>query len=705
MKKITKPFLIIFASLSLIACSFSNGGSMESISYFDSENIESFESEETIESIESEQPSEESSEVEPSEDVPSEEPSEEEPSEESIESSETPIESEEPTESESSSSEESSETEEDEDKIEWIGNDPYPYYSTPSTRFAMSLEAGWNLGNSLDSHSDTVDEAQSYIDLNETLQAGISELDLELCYGNPKISYGLLRTVKQSGYTTIRIPVSWHQHVVKNNNFKISDTWMYRVKEVVDQALGLGFKVILNTHHDIDPSFIYPDYAHIDNSIRFIQSIWTQISKVFGGYNTNLIYEGFNEPRLSKNNDSFNTELNTEEVRNCIDRYNQVFVDTIRASSLKTEQKRFLIVKAYADSPYVITYAHAPTFSLPNDPSNRLIVSVHIYSPTELAFKGTGGFDASNDEDTSHIKWILDGLYQQFVLNGVGVIVGEWGTVATSSNLNVRIEHANFFMEQTYLRHIPSVYWDNGNLEGEAFALFNRTTETVVYREINEAINSHWTIPGKTFDINYYGNNKLIYTETVKEGKNAIGPSLPWGYGFDNMYLDINYTNLFNINSSITSNLNVYLKNYSVRPTSTCDADNDWGPIEDKYFYISNGEWHCTAPGKGKTNNYETQINFDLPTLFTSTSYRISFAYQISGPNAISLVYNDDTAKTVGNVISMNDDSAWHYVDIDFNSNDVTNGETRFTFSLSSIPSSCYSMNFGIKDLTIKTIA
>ena len=141
----------------------------------------------------------------------------------------------------------------DEDYVEWIGNVDYPYYSTASTRFAQSLECGWNLGNSLDAHHDSVNVEESYIDLAGTISKNIPEMDTEICYGNPRITSTLLRKVREAGYTSIRIPVSWHQHVTINNNFKISESWINRVKTVVDQALGLGFKVILNTHHDIDP--------------------------------------------------------------------------------------------------------------------------------------------------------------------------------------------------------------------------------------------------------------------------------------------------------------------------------------------------------------------------------------------------------------------------------------------------------------------
>ncbi|MCR4562563.1 MAG: glycoside hydrolase family 5 protein [Bacilli bacterium] len=599
-----------------------------------------------------------------------------------------------------SSSTESS-TSEDEERIEWIGTDAYPYYSTPSTRFAMSIQTGWNLGNTLDAHSDSCNESENYIDLQGTTELGINEMDLETCYGNPKTTSALLKKVKQAGYTTIRIPVSWHQHVTKWNNFQISSQWMSRVKAIVDQSLGYGFKVILNTHHDIDPSFIYPDYAHLDNSLRFVESIWSQISTVFGDYGTDLVYEGCNEPRLTKHADSFNTELNNEEVRNCIHQINQKFVDVIRSSNKANEQKRYLIIKGYADSPYVLTYSHASTFSLPNDPRNRLLISVHIYSPTEFAFHGTGGFDPDNLEYTSHIKWILDGLYQEFVMKGIGVVLGEWGSVATASNLNERVAHANYFVSETKNRHIASIYWDNGAMQNEAFALFDRANETNLYPSINEAINSHWTTPGNNYNVKYFANGTYLTSEDVREGNKALGPSLPWGYGYDNLYSDASCTQPFSLDTPITSNMNIYLGNYGVIPTSTAEADNDWGPIDPNYIYSSEGAWYCTCPGKGKNNNYETQVNFVLPLLEDDRDYRITFSYKVTGSNASYLVYNDATSSSATSTKEMSGDGSWHEGHLYFNSNDVTYKETRFTFNLAGVPSSVQSINFGIKDLSI----
>ena len=300
------------------------------------------------------------------------------------------------------------------------------------------------------------------------------------------------------------------------------------------------------------------------------------------------------------------------------------------------------------------------------------------------------------------ILWELNSLYQDYIMQGVGVVIGEWGNVATSYNLDDRVEYANFFVNETYVRHIPNIYWDNGNMEGEAFALFNRNNNTNLYPSISSAINYYWDQDVVRHEIKYYNGNTYLGNETVIDGNKALGPSLPWGYGYDNLYYDSALTNKFDINNHLIYNdLILYISNYGVRPTSTVESNNDWGNISSQYISASNGAWYCNSPAMGKSNNYETQVNFILPLLASNCNYEIKFTYHLNGSNACFLVYNDATQECVSSTINMNGNNDWQYASVEFSSNGVNYGETRLTFSLGAIPTSYQYINFGIKDISI----
>ena len=87
-----------------------------------------------------------------------------------------------------------------------------------SFKFAADMKLGWNLGNTLDAIDD--DGYNS------------NKLDIEGSWCSVKTTKEMIDSIKKSGFQTIRIPVSWHNHIDENNN--IDKEWLDRVQEVVD---------------------------------------------------------------------------------------------------------------------------------------------------------------------------------------------------------------------------------------------------------------------------------------------------------------------------------------------------------------------------------------------------------------------------------------------------------------------------------------
>ncbi len=101
--------------------------------------------------------------------------------------------------------------------------------SMTASEFVRNITVGWNLGNTLDA-------------------ADGDGLDTETSWGNPKASKKLITTVKKAGFDTVRIPVTWGNHIDANG--KIDSEWLDRVQQVVDYAYDSGMYVILDSHHD-----------------------------------------------------------------------------------------------------------------------------------------------------------------------------------------------------------------------------------------------------------------------------------------------------------------------------------------------------------------------------------------------------------------------------------------------------------------------
>ena len=110
------------------------------------------------------------------------------------------------------------------------------YEMTDSIRFAQSLGQGWNLGNTMEAC--------------EKFSGEKAGLETETMWGNPQTTKELIAFVKDCGFDSVRIPITWAQHLGEAPDYKIDETWLDRVNEIVDWVLELDMKAIINVHHD-----------------------------------------------------------------------------------------------------------------------------------------------------------------------------------------------------------------------------------------------------------------------------------------------------------------------------------------------------------------------------------------------------------------------------------------------------------------------
>ena len=324
--------------------------------------------------------------------------------------------------------------------------------------FVAKIRIGWNLGNTLDAHPNG-----------------------ETSWGNPRTTKAMITSIKDAGFNTIRIPVSWYQAAPKPN-YTINPTWMNRVKEIVGYAMDNNMYIILNTHHDED-IFKFMD-ADMPESKKAFKAIWEQIAAAFKDYSYNLIFEGLNEPRTKGSSSEWSG--GTAAERKNLNEMHQLFVDTVRASG-GNNVKRILMVSAYAAS---VEAAAVNGLVLPNDPSNtvsKLIVSTHSYSPYNFALnEGTGSvktWSKNNSSDTSQITTWISRVDTAFLSKGIPVIAGEFGAL-NKDNEAARAEWAEYYVSEAKKKGIPCIWWDDGG----NFKLFNRSSRTFYYPSILAAL-------------------------------------------------------------------------------------------------------------------------------------------------------------------------------------------------------------------------
>lgn len=351
--------------------------------------------------------------------------------------------------------------------------DVYDLPENEALSFTKDMKIGWNLGNTFDA----VDDSGSLKD----------DLALESAWVGVKTSKAMIDSMKAAGFNTLRLPVSWHNHI--DSDFNINKPFLDRVQEVVDYAIDNGMYCILNIHHDNEKGFFYPNSENLEGSEKYVSAIWKQLAERFADYDEKLIFEGLNEPRLKGTGLEWNVNANNATSLDSVEAINklcQVFVDTVRASGGKNAE-RYLMIPGYAASA---DGALIDSFKLPDDSAdNRLIVSVHAYTPYDFALQdltGTSEWSVDNAGSTSPIIGFMDRLYDKFTSKGIPVVIGEFGARNKKENLQARVDFAAYYVANARARGITCCWWDNNAFygSGECFGLFDRKTVSWKYPDI-----------------------------------------------------------------------------------------------------------------------------------------------------------------------------------------------------------------------------
>lgn len=372
-----------------------------------------------------------------------------------------------------------------------------------SEEIVSKMGLGWNLGNTFDATGGNRSNIYSQ----------------ETSWGNPQVTRELIEAIHDRGFKTIRIPVTWMNHIDKNNNYTINPEFLARVKEVVDYAYELDMFIILNAHHE---SWINtPKIGEIPTSDNTgymaigteLAAVWDQIADYFADYDQHLIFEGMNEPRMQGTDIEWSGNRNAYEGVNYL---NQVFTYTIRNNGKGLNSERCLMIPGYAasSSDNVLKTITIPTYA--GEPVKNLIVSIHCYSPYDFCLSDTlDDFYPDDKNLTSSIDNVFKAAEELFLFNDIPVVIGETGATNTNDNTEARERWAAYMGQKSSEYGIPIVIWDNGSYgtsNGERHAWINRRScewnyPTVVDSLFEGAEKSEWGALAAKHKASYVDDN------------------------------------------------------------------------------------------------------------------------------------------------------------------------------------------------------
>jgi endoglucanase len=344
-----------------------------------------------------------------------------------------------------------------------------------AAKLEAEMTVGWNLGNTFDAHGGGAED--------------------ETYWGNPRTTQAMIDTVRNKGFNTIRIPVTFAEHVGSAPNYTIDEAWISRVKEVVDYAFANDMYVILDTHHDVN-FWLKPIQS--EAVIAEFTAIWKQVANYFKDYGDHLLFEGMNEVRTIGSENEWSG--GTAEERAVINTLNSAFVRTVRKTG-GNNKKRCLIISPYGHSASENAMAD---LKIPAR-DKHIMVAIHAYTPYAFTYQPNTSWEKFTWDGSlkSDIDYVMGLANKYFVSKGTPVIITEFGAVSkliysndgtTKQNTSEVIKWLKDYMGAAKQYNIKCVWWDNGyyveekNPSNEVFGIFNRNNLTWYQPEVTDAI-------------------------------------------------------------------------------------------------------------------------------------------------------------------------------------------------------------------------
>ncbi len=379
--------------------------------------------------------------------------------------------------------------------------------SQPAMRDITTLELvkdmgiGINLGNTFESCPNWYEE-----DWIAKWSEGKPN-NYETAWGSPVITKEMIEGIAKEGFGVLRIPVAWSNMMAHDGTYTINPEYDRRIHEVVDWTLESGMYAIINIHWDGGWVNNFPDDK--DESMKRYTHMWEQIADSFKDYDDYLVFESQNEELGWDKiwNPWGSTDGKAESYALC-NEINQEFVDTVRSSG-GNNAERHLLISGYNTS---IERTCDPLFKMPNDPANRMAISVHYYSPAGFAILeedadwGKAVSTWGSDADYQSLRNDMSMMKTNFTDKGIPVIVGEYGCPTKNKEPESVRRFLSSVCEEAYkCGHCPVMWSTPGGH-------YDRDTCKMADQELQKAL---YNIGGKPFSPRSLNNTPEVVSGDV----------------------------------------------------------------------------------------------------------------------------------------------------------------------------------------------
>ncbi len=247
--------------------------------------------------------------------------------------------------------------------------------------------------------------------------------------------------VRDAGFDTVRLPVRWSAHAEASPPYTISPALFERVDWAIGEALARDLNIVLNVHH-----YDELNDAPRGQRLRFL-CLWRQIAARYANWPGRLYFELLNEPRAAMTARAWNEliPLALEVIRQR-DPGRAVIVGPARMNDIGA----------------------LPELELPTD--DRLVVTVHYYSPLEFTHQGApwrAGADQwlgttwGDDADRRVVRDDLARAASWAAGHGRPLFIGEFGSYEQAGRA-ARQQWTRFVRLEAERLGLSWCYWDFG---------------------------------------------------------------------------------------------------------------------------------------------------------------------------------------------------------------------------------------------------
>ena len=285
-------------------------------------------------------------------------------------------------------------------------------------------------------------------------------------WGNPPATAENFDDYKNAGFTCVRLPITWDQHMAGTSPYKINDAWLNRIEQIVDWGLSRKLIIIINAHHE---GWIKNSYT--DANVARFDSLWSQIAVRFKDKSDSLLFEIINEPYPM-------TLAHCNEL-------NARVLNIIR----KTNSTRIVLFSGnqWSNSQELITAA------VPQD--NYLIGYYHSYDPYPFGLEGPGTYGSDSDIRATTQKF--DQVTNWSIQHNIPVVLSEFA-YTKNCEYNSRMCAYATVVDQALAHNVAFNVWEDGG----DFKFYNRQQHT--WSEIKDIlIHTYKESPNKMRINNY----------------------------------------------------------------------------------------------------------------------------------------------------------------------------------------------------------